>query len=672
MKYVQVAIDNKNDSTDMLYTYGCEFDDIEVGNKVYVPFNRGNKIKQAYVFAVDDICEQNFKNLKYVDSIDNEIKLSEEAIETITYMRKRYFCRYIDVIKLFLPAGSKAKRREKKEPADSFEGERQDIKVLTDEQQNALAQIVDSIKKSSKDTFLLRGITGSGKTEIYMRSISCCIECGKTAIMMVPEVSLTNQIIDRFIDRFGRKNIAILHSKLSNGERYDQWQKIRSGEIRVVIGTRSAVFAPVENIGLMILDEEHETTYKSDMTPKYSTHDVAKRRASFYGGSVILGSATPSIESMHYAKQGDYKELVLRERYNKTPLPKVVLADMRKELKGGNRSVFSRTLYDETKKILADGKQAIFLINRRGYSSFISCRSCGEVIKCDNCDIPMTYHKAQTGEKALVCHYCGRKKDLPTVCPVCGSKYIKHFGVGTQQIQKEAQKIFKGAIVGRLDFDTAKKNSEVNKILKAFATGKTDILVGTQLVAKGLDYKNVGLVGILAIDTMLNLPDYRAYERTFQLVAQAAGRAGRGDEQGKVVVQTYEPENFALVCGASQDPQMFYDKEIRLRNLMKYPPFGFFAQISILGSDPAKIKKIEELCAHQIKKEVLQSENTLVGTRKYAKETNELRVIMLYKLPENLKGSFVAVASNLKEYMRENKTGCSLIIDINPYTLWRN
>ncbi len=672
MKYVQVAIDNKNDSTDMLYTYGCEFDDIEVGNKVYVPFNRGNKIKQAYVFAVDDICEQNFKNLKYVDSIDNEIKLSEEAIETITYMRKRYFCRYIDVIKLFLPAGSKAKRREKKEPADSFEGERQDIKVLTDEQQNALAQIVDSIKKSSKDTFLLRGITGSGKTEIYMRSISCCIECGKTAIMMVPEVSLTNQIIDRFIDRFGRKNIAILHSKLSNGERYDQWQKIRSGEIRVVIGTRSAVFAPVENIGLMILDEEHETTYKSDMTPKYSTHDVAKRRASFYGGSVILGSATPSIESMHYAKQGDYKELVLRERYNKTPLPKVVLADMRKELKGGNRSVFSRTLYDETKKILADGKQAIFLINRRGYSSFISCRSCGEVIKCDNCDIPMTYHKAQTGEKALVCHYCGRKKDLPAVCPVCGSKYIKHFGVGTQQIQKEAQKIFRGAIVGRLDFDTAKKNSEANKILKAFATGKTDILVGTQLVAKGLDYKNVGLVGILAIDTMLNLPDYRAYERTFQLVAQAAGRAGRGDEQGKVVVQTYEPENFALVCGASQDPQMFYDKEIRLRNLMKYPPFGFFAQISILGSDPAKIKKIEELCAHQIKKEVLQSENTLVGTRKYAKETNELRVIMLYKLPENLKGSFVAVASNLKEYMRENKTGCSLIIDINPYTLWRN
>ncbi len=672
MKYVQVAIDNKNDSTDMLYTYGCEFDDIEVGNKVYVPFNRGNKIKQAYVFAVDDICEQNFKNLKYVDSIDNEIKLSEEAIETITYMRKRYFCRYIDVIKLFLPAGSKAKRREKKEPADSFEGERQDIKVLTDEQQNALAQIVDSIKKSSKDTFLLRGITGSGKTEIYMRSISCCIECGKTAIMMVPEVSLTNQIIDRFIDRFGRKNIAILHSKLSNGERYDQWQKIRSGEIRVVIGTRSAVFAPVENIGLMILDEEHETTYKSDMTPKYSTHDVAKRRASFYGGSVILGSATPSIESMHYAKQGDYKELVLRERYNKTPLPKVVLADMRKELKGGNRSVFSRTLYDETKKILADGKQAIFLINRRGYSSFISCRSCGEVIKCDNCDIPMTYHKAQTGEKALVCHYCGRKKDLPTVCPVCGSKYIKHFGVGTQQIQKEAEKIFRGAIVGRLDFDTAKKNSEANKILKAFATGKTDILVGTQLVAKGLDYKNVGLVGILAIDTMLNLPDYRAYERTFQLVAQAAGRAGRGDEQGKVVVQTYEPENFALVCGASQDSQMFYDKEIRLRNLMKYPPFGFFAQISILGSDPAKIKKIEELCAHQIKKEVLQSENTLVGTRKYAKETNELRVIMLYKLPENLKGSFVAVASNLKEYMRENKTGCSLIIDINPYTLWRN
>lgn len=672
MKYVQVAIDNKNDSTDMLYTYGCTLDDIEVGNRVYVPFNRGNKIRQAYVFAVDDTCEQDFKNLKYVESIDDEIKLSEEAIETVKFIRKRYFCRYIDAIKLFLPAGSRAKRRQKKEPVDLFKGERQDIERLTSEQQNALVQIVDSIKNSNPNTFLLRGITGSGKTEIYMRSISECIKYGKTAVMMVPEVSLTNQIIDRFIDRFGRKNIAILHSKLSSGERYDQWQKIRSGEIRIVIGTRSAVFAPVENIGLMILDEEHETTYKSDMTPKYSTHEVAKKRASFYGGSVILGSATPSIESMYYARRGDYRELVLNERYNKTPLPKVLLADMRAELKSGNRSVFSKALYDETKKILKEGKQAIFLINRRGYSSFVSCRACGEVIKCDNCDIPMTYHKTQSSEESLVCHYCGRKKNVPKVCPVCGSKYIKHFGAGTQQIQKEAQKTFTAASVDRLDFDTAQKKGETSRILKDFAKGKTDILVGTQLVAKGLDYKNVGLVGILAIDTMLNLPDYRAYERTFQLVAQAAGRAGRGEEQGRVVVQTYEPDNFALVCGASQDPQMFYDKEIRLRRLMKYPPFGFFAQLSILGKDDTKIKEIEELCMERIKKEVLLTDNALVGTKKYIKGESDLRVMLLYKLPEEVKDSFVAIAGNLKKYMRENKTGCSLIIDINPYTLWRN
>lgn len=667
MKYVNLVIDNKNDNTDTFYTYGCEFDEVKVGDKVYVPFNRGNKIKEAYVFEVFDSLKEEFKKLKYVESIDDEVYLDEEAIHLCRWMRKQYFCRYIDAVKLFLPAGSKAKRREIKEPVNEFAGERQDIEHLTDEQEAALKKINIAIEKKQHEMFLLEGATGSGKTEIYMRAIESCIKKGRTAVMMVPEVSLTDQIAERFVARFGRENIAIMHSRLSKGERYDQWQKIRKGDIKIVIGARSAVFAPVKNIGLMVLDEEHEITYKSDMSPKYDTAEIAEKRAKFYGGSVIMGSATPSVNSMQKCREGIYKKLVLKERYNKTPLPEVFVEDMRKELKEGNRSVFSRRLFDEISETLKKHGQVILLINRRGYFSFVSCRNCGYVAKCPKCGIPMTYHK---NKGKLVCHYCGRSGDIPKICPECGSGYIKFFGSGTERIQREAERLFPKAHVGRLDFDTAKKKGESSRILKDFARGRINILVGTQLVGKGLDYRNVDLVGILAVDGMLNLPDYRAGERTFQLIAQAAGRAGRGEKQGKVFVQTYEPDNFAIVCGAAQNPELFFENEIKLREVMGYPPFGAFGQLSIMGNSPKEVIAIQRMCKEAFEKEF--GNDAFVGIKKYVKGEDDFRVMMLLRFDEKERENFIETAERLKEYMRENRTGVSLIIDINPYTLWRN
>ncbi|MBE5034913.1 replication restart helicase PriA [Gallibacter intestinalis] len=666
MKYVDVVIDNKNDNTDTLYTYGCPIENVETGSKVYVPFNRGNKIKEAYVFSVRDDLEKEIANLKTVEEIDEDVYLTEEAVTTVKWMRKRYFCRYIDAVKLFLPVGSKAKRREIKEPVDEFEGERQDIERLTFEQEAAMAQIIASMEKGG-DRFLLQGATGSGKTEIYMRSASECIKNGKTVVVIVPEVSLTGQLIERFIARFGRKNIAIMHSRLTAGERYDQWQKIKNGDIKIVIGARSAVFAPVKNIGLIVLDEEHEASYKSDMSPKYDTAEVAAKRAEYYGGCVIMGSATPSVSSMKKCEDGIYKKLVLKERYNGMPLPQVFVEDMRAELKEGNRSVFSRRLYDEIKNTLAGGGQTILLINRRGYSSFVSCRQCGYVVKCEKCGIPMTYHKDRN---KLVCHYCGKTAEIPDICPECGSGYIRFFGTGTEKIEAETKKLFPDAVVDRLDFDTASKKSDMNRILKNFSKGKTDILVGTQLIGKGLDNRNVDLAGILAVDTMLNLPDYRASERAFQLISQAAGRTGRGEKRGKVIVQTYQPDSFAVRCGAEQDPDKFYKNEIRIRELMGYPPFGVFGQFSITGKSDEAVNGIAKLCLNSTEKSF--GKDAIVGVKKHARSKEDLRVMILIKFSRKQYDKFAQMAEELKEYMRNNRTGVALIIDTDPYTLWRN
>ncbi len=666
MKYVKVVIDNKSDYTDTFYTYGCKFENIEVGKKVTVPFGKSNKEKDAYVFHVMDQIDEQFENLKYVSSIDEDVYLTKEQIDTCIWMRKRYFCRYIECVKLFLPTGKKPKIRKVTEVINDFEGEKQDIKVLTPEQSLALAKINGAIEAEQKKIFLVEGVTGSGKTEIYMGAAKKCLDKGKNVIVLVPEVSLTKQITDRFIGRFGRDKVAILHSKLSQSERYDQWQKIRNGGSRIIIGARLAVFSPLQNIGLIVLDEEHEPTYKSDMTPKYDTIEVAIKRARAYNGIVILGSATPSVVSNYRAEKGIYDKIRLKNRYNNVMLPEVFIEDMREELKEGNRSVFSKRLYDEITNVLSEKKQVILMINKRGYSSFVSCRSCGYVIKCDKCDIAMTYHK---GDDKMTCHYCGKSTAIPDVCPKCGSKYIKHFGAGTEKVLEETQKLFPNAVCAKVDFDTGKKKGEINKILTAFGKGKIDILVGTQLIGKGIDYKNVDLVGIMAAEATLNVPDYRSSERTFQMITQAAGRTGRGDKRGKVIVQTYQPDNFAIISGANQDNKAFYDREILIRQLLNYPPFGTFAQVSILGKNKDDVRNIASLWRRKIRK--IFGNSVFIGEKAIDGDKN-FRITFLIKFEDEKKKLFISMAEKVKEQLRESKTKVSSIIDINPYSTWRN
>ncbi|MEA4923387.1 MAG: primosomal protein N' [Eubacteriaceae bacterium] len=672
MKYVNLVVDNRSDKTDSFYTYGCEDDSVTVGSRVYVPFARGNRERAAYVFEVADRSEADFKKLKYVARIDAEVSLTEEMIETCVWMKKRYLCRYIDAVKLFTPAGTPSKRGKKRQPFADHEGEKQEIDQLTDEQASAAKKIGDRIKKREHHMFLLHGITGSGKTEVYMQAIGTCLAEGRTAVMLVPEISLTKQIIDRFAGRFGSERIAVLHSRLSQGERYDEWQRIRKGKADIVIGARSAIFAPLENIGVVILDEEHEATYKSDMTPKYETIEVAIKRVRAGGGVIIAGSATPSVVSYERSREGIYERLPLTHRYNSVPLPQVEIADMREELKRGNTSVLSTRLYDEMDRQLAAGRQVILFLNRRGYSTFISCRECGHVMKCPNCGISLTYHK---NRNRGVCHYCGYEEVLPEKCPECGSRYIKYFGTGTEKVEETVAELFKDHKTARLDLDTMKKKGAAEKILNDFGEGRTQILTGTQVVAKGLDFRNVGLVGIVAADVSLNIPDYRSPERAFQLITQAAGRAGRGNEKGKVIIQTYTPENYAIEAAAKQDYDCFFKEEIVIRKFMDYPPFSDLIQIVFSGKRENDVYAGAKYWEQQLRMLLGKEEDSCILAPQAVNtvvEREGYKQYMLLKCGKGKRGLYMGALDDIKERTKKEKTDYLVAVDVNPYSLWRN
>ena len=585
MKYVNIVIDNKSNSTDSLFTYGCHDDDISVGRKVYVPFAKGNRLREGYVVSIEEqVPEDMIPKLKYVSSSDEDISLTDEMVRTAIWLKNRYLCRYIDAVKCFTPAGDKAKRKTRKNPFENRQGVPSEVRTLTEQQKTALTQIGDAVEKGMHDRFLIHGVTGSGKTEIYINAAEQVLARGKNAIVLVPEISLTMQTIDRFTGRFGSERIAVLHSRLSPGERYDQWKRIRDGSVRIVIGARSAVFAPLENIGLIVVDEEHEATYKSDHTPKYDTVEVAVKRLQDGDnqGILLLGSATPSVVTYSRGKEGIYRIIKLTERYNKVSLPDVSVVDMRAELKDGNRSIISRELYSEMKLQLDAGRQVMLFLNRRGYSTFVSCRNCGYVAKCPVCGLSLTYHKKNG---AAVCHYCGYQQAAPAECPECGSRYIKYFGSGTEKVEETVAELFPDHVSERLDLDSVRKKGELERRLKAFEAGKVHILIGTQLIAKGLDFKNIGLVGIISADVALNIPDFRSPERTFQLITQAAGRAGRGSEKGRVIIQTYSPEHYAVTFAARQDYEGFYETEIKLRQYMGYPPYSDLFQIMFTADE---------------------------------------------------------------------------------------
>lgn len=484
---------------------------------------------------------------------------------------------------------------------------------------------VEGVLSTNKTVSLLHGMTGSGKTEVYLKLAENIVKENGQVIMLVPEIGLTPQMIERFLGRF-KDRVAVIHSKLSRGERYDAWRKIKNSEVDIVVGARSAVFAPFENLKLIIIDEEHDNSYRFHNGLRYDTIEIAKKRMELLKGKVVLGSATPDVTSYYKAKEGKYNLLTLNKRaVTGAKLPEIEIVDMREELLNGNISIFSESLKRKLENTMNQNKQAILFLNRRGFSHFISCRSCGHVINCDNCDISMTYHKSIN---RLRCHYCGETKPVPKVCPNCGSKYIKQFGIGTQKVEEECQKLFPDKKIIRMDRDTTTKKDSYESFYKMMKNGEIDILIGTQMLAKGLDFENVTLVGVIAADLSLHISDYKAEESTFDLLTQVAGRAGRSIDQGYVVVQTYSPDNYSIKYSASSDYGEFYKKEIENRKLYGYPPFVEMINIYFLSEVNPSLEKF----AH----EILMN----IGSKIVGYEVQYSRVISMPKIQNVHKAKF--------------------------------
>ena len=640
-----VIVDIAASETDRIYSYLCD-DTVAEGSRVYAPF--GGRVTAGFVVALRDSCDYPAEKLKKVTAADPMPALNAECLSLAKKIAARYACPLAAALRLFLPAEMrKGKVRElKKRYADlcvpfeeakeklpksaknqlaaaallnergktecaalnaEFAGsvaalekkglikiteeqvlrdpyktleERGAAHTLTEDQQRA----VDSVRSDSRTVQLLHGVTGSGKTEIYLSLIADCLKQGKTAVFLVPEISLTPQMLAQLRSRFG-KNAAIMHSGLSAGEKFDEWWRLRSGEAKIAVGARSAVFAPLENLGVIVIDEEHDSSYQSETAPRYNTFDIANLRAKHNGCKLVLGSATPSVETYKRAKEGEFNLIPLKKRVNQRPLPEIVIADMRKEVRRGNNTAFSFALQSEIEECLAKGNQAILFLNRRGYSQTVICRDCGYVAKCESCDVSLTYHK---DEDCLKCHYCGARYKMLRGCPECGGTHLSYAGTGTQRVEAELKNRFPSARVLRMDNDTTSGKEGHFRILKEFGEHRADILVGTQMIAKGHDFPAVTLVGILDADMSLHFSDYRSGERTFQLVTQVAGRSGRAEEKGKVVLQTYDPENEVLRYAIAYDYEGFYENEISLRAASLFPPFSKIVRVLVSGEDDKK------------------------------------------------------------------------------------
>ena len=535
---------------------------------------------------------------------------------------------------------------------------------LTEEQQIAFDEVLGAMHNRKYEQFLLYGVTGSGKTEVYLQLIGQALTQNKTAIVLVPEISLTPQMIDRFIARFNKDEIAVLHSKLSIGERYDEWNKIKIGKAKIIIGARSAIFAPTENIGIIIIDEEHDSSYKSEAVPKYDAKEIAKKIAKENNCPLVLGSATPDLVTYYKAIQGKITLLKLTKRANNSKLPEVKVVDLKMELANGNRSMLSIDLHDAIEQNLMNKRQTILFLNRRGYSTFIMCRECGYTVKCKNCNISMTYHKT---ENKLKCHYCGYEEKLVTICPECKSTKIRYFGTGTQKLEQEINKIFPQATTIRMDIDTVTKKNSHEEILNTFKNDGIDILIGTQMVVKGHHFPNVTLVGVVAADSSLNIDDYRANERTFQLLTQVAGRAGRENLEGKVIIQTYNPENFSIQCAKKQNYEMFYNTEIALRKQLKYPPF---CDIILIGFNSLLEKEIVEVSneVYNFLKNNLDSQEFIVlkpMPSPIDKIQNRFRwrIIVKGNITENAN---TVINNCLKKIYDANYKNTRVTVDVNP------
>jgi primosomal protein N' (replication factor Y) len=579
-----------------------------------------------------------------------EMGLSKSSIDTL--VKKGYVEKYDTVVE--------------RDPFETRVFEQEAKQALTESQQEAFDAISAKVNAHEQQTFLLHGVTGSGKTEVYLHTIEEVLELGREAMMLVPEIALTPQMVLRFKRRFG-DDVAVLHSGLSKGERYDEWQKIRDGRARVSVGARSSVFAPFKNLGMIIIDEEHESSYKQEDYPRYHARDIAQWRSQYHDCPLILGSATPSLETYARADKKVYDLLPLPTRVNNQAMPEIDIVDMRAELSDGNRSMFSNKLRDAIQTRLEKKEQIVLFLNRRGYASFMLCRDCGHVPQCPNCDISLTYHKSAD---QLKCHYCGYQETPPNLCANCESEHIRQVGTGTQRVEELLQREFPEANIIRMDVDTTSRKGAHEKLLNDFGAGKGDILLGTQMIAKGLDFPNITLVGVLNADTMLNLPDFRSSERTFQLLTQVAGRAGRHDKEGEVLIQTYNPDHYAIKDVQLNDYLAFYDKEMNYRKLGKYPPYFFLINFTIAHQD---MKKVMEASKH-IHKILLQhiSDKAFVlgpSPAALSRINNEYRFQILVKYKNE--PALHEALQYLDDYYHDEylKHKLSLKIDINPHMM---
>lgn len=725
--YVSVLTQIGSKKVDKSFSYhvpkGLE-DNIKVGVRVRVPF--GNMILDGFIVDISSSCDYDNSRIKdIINVIDDEPVLNKEMLLLGRYMSDEMITSLSSCYQVMLPKALKAEvksnikikydrylhRIKSIEEIDSYinncrydsqinllcklkEGDILITKMsssintvikkgfasivyeeckrykyeglsnyrrvnLTDKQRLVSSTIISSFGKS--DTFLLYGVTGSGKTEVYMDVIEKAIKSGKSAIMLVPEIGLTPQIVGKFISRFGNV-ISVLHSGLSDSERYDEYRKIINLESKIVIGTRSAIFVPFSDIGVIIIDEEHTSSYKQDNNPRYSAIKVAEWRSKYHNCPLVLGSATPRLESFARAYKGVYKLLTLTERAGGSVLPLVNIVNMKDEVKRGN-FVLSDVLKKKIYEVLNRGEQVIILLNRRGYSSTISCRECGYVYKCPNCDITYTYHKSSNN---LKCHYCGYSMVLPCKCSLCGSENLKDYGLGTEKLEEVLKGLYNARIV-RMDVDTTSKKGQHQKIIDDFGEYKYDILIGTQMISKGLDFPLVTLVGVISIDNSLTSPDYRASENTFQLLSQVSGRAGRGDNKGEVIVQTFNPEHFAIVLAKNHNYIEFYKEEMKVRKMLKYSPYYYMALVSITSLDYELGFKEANKIGSYIRSNVSSDSIVLGPTMANVFKINNVyhyQIIIKYRKDDKLRGVIKFVMN-----MEKSSSKIDVSIDFDPFRI---
>ncbi len=662
-RYADIIIDISHEAIDRTFQYKIpeEYEDcIDIGMQVLVPFGQGNRKRKGYVIGISDTPNYDVDKIKSISGIpDKGLATSGKLIKLAAWMRETYGSTMINALKTVMPVKEKIRKTAQKVELPEYELAKAPVPVLSAGQQIIADDFRQDREKGINVTYLLHGITGSGKTEVYISCIKQVVADGGQAIVLIPEIGLTYQTVARFKQHFGDR-VALINSKQSKGERYREFMRARDHEADVIIGPRSAIFTPCDKLSLIIIDEEHDTAYKSDQSPKYHTREVAIKRAELEGASVILGSATPTIESYTNARLGKYKLWELNERPDGAILPEVSIVDMRQELRLGNRSIISKELHDLIEDRLNKKEQIMLFINRRGYNSFISCRACGEVIKCPKCDVTLSLHN----NGFMMCHYCGHIERAPDQCPACKSKMIGGFGTGTQKVEKEINKLFPHARTIRMDKDTTSKKGAHGDILNIFLKHEADILIGTQMIVKGHDFSDVTLVGVILADLSLFDNDFRAGEKTFDLLTQAAGRAGRSDKKGNVLIQTYQPDHYAIQAAKSQDYRSFFDMEMTYRRLLRYPPVYNMMVVLISSEDYDTARKVSDVLANKMKAVGKGMEHVrVVGpSDAYIGKINNLyRRVIYVKAPdmdEITKLREIADTANL-----ENVT---IFVDVNP------